>query len=146
MPKQIGALAEAGALLVKTFKLPKNLAECADALYVTRGVRLELAKQVEELEKREKQLREKLINELPKSKSTGIAGKLARASVYSEPVPTVKDWDKLWSYIQKTGHFDLLHKRLAADAVKSRWENKETVPGVERFNVVKVSLEKVAKS
>jgi hypothetical protein len=135
--------AVAAALLAKPFKLPANLAHAADQLYETQHARLALKGALEDLKKRETQLREHLIAKLPKSDSTGVAGKLARASVYTTPEPLVEDWPKFYKHVQKTGHFDLLHKRLSGDAVKSRWEAKEVVPGVGRINVPKVSLEKV---
>lgn len=128
----------------KPFKIPDNLAVCGDLLYTTRQERLVLAKQVEELEEREKKLREHLINKLPKSKSSGIAGKVARVSIYTDPIPVIQDESKFWAHFHKTKQHDLIQKpRLSKEAIASRWENKEVVPGVGRFNVVKVSLEKI---
>lgn len=133
----------AKATAAPKFKMPKTLAECADLLYATRIARLALQKQAEVKEAEERQLRERLINELPKSKALGIAGKVARATIETKPVPTVEDWDRFYQHVKKTGHFDLLHKRLSEDAVKQRWEDHKVVPGVGKFNAVKVSLEKL---
>jgi hypothetical protein len=133
------------ATKIKPFKLPKTLAECADLLYRTREDRLAMKKLLAHLEGREKKLRDHLIDKLPKGKSTGVAGRLARASIYTEPTPTVEDWDALWRHVKKTGHFDLLQKRISKEAVEARWGANKTVPGVGRFNVVRVSLEKVKR-
>ncbi len=130
--------------MTKKFKVPDNLALCADLLYTTRQERLKLAKDLEVMEDQEKQLREHLINKLSKSKSSGIAGKGARASIYTDPIPVIQDEKAFGAHLHKTKQHDLIQKpRLSKEAITSRWENKEVVPGVGRFNVVKVSLEKV---
>lgn len=125
------------------FKMPKTLALCADELYKTRETRLAAAKVVEELEKKESALKEHLINNLPKSDASGVAGKLARVTIVTKIIPQVKDWDKLYKFIKKTGSFDLMQRRLTDTAIQERWDNGKEVPGVEPFNVVKVSLNKV---
>src|SRR4051812_19680228 len=100
------ALEGADMLLAKPFKLPTNLALAADGLYTTKAARLSLAKALEALEEREKQLKDLLIEKLPKSQASGIAGKIARASIVTDPVPTVEDWDRLYAFVKKTGQFD----------------------------------------
>lgn len=44
--------------------------------------------------------------------------------------PNVESWPKLLDYIVKTGSVDLLQKRVTASAVKKRWEDDQTIPGV----------------
>jgi hypothetical protein len=125
------------------FKMPKTLALCADELYKTREARLVAQKAVEALESKESALKEHLINNLPKSDASGVAGKLARVTIVTKVIPQVKDWDKFYKFIKKTGSFDLMQRRLTDTAVQERWDNGKEVPGVEPFNVVKVSLNKV---
>jgi len=124
-------------------KLPKTLAACADELYKTREARLAAQKAVDALQAKESLLKEHLINNLPKSDASGVAGKLARVTVVTKPVPQVSDWDKFYAFVKKTGSFDLMQRRLADSAVKERWDNGKTVPGVEPFNVVSISMNKV---
>lgn len=81
------------------FKIPTKLAACADLLYQTRERRLALNREAEELERQEAALKEHLINNLPKSLSTGVAGTVARAAIVTKEIPTVKDWDGLQGYI-----------------------------------------------
>jgi hypothetical protein len=126
-----------------TFKPPKTLAACADELYKTRELRLAAQKATDELQAKETALKEHLINNLPKSDASGVAGKLARVTVVTKPIPQVKDWDKLYKFIKKTGAFDLLQRRLTDTAIKERWDNGKEVPGVEPFNVVSISMNKV---
>lgn len=125
------------------FKVPKSLATCADMLYQTREQRLTLQTTLDELKKQESELRKHLINHLPKSDASGIAGKLARATVKMKEVPQARDWSKVWKYIKKNDRFDLLQKRLSDAAVLEMWDNGKEIPGVEHFNAVTISLNKV---
>lgn len=126
-----------------TFKVPKSLAACADLLYTTKARRLEVQKQVDELEKQEIQLKEYIINNLPKSQATGVAGKLARVTLVQKTKPQVQDWDKFYAYVKKNGAFEMLQRRLSDAAIQERWDNKKQVPGVEPFKVTTVSVNKV---
>ena len=126
-----------------TFKLPKSLGACADRLYELRQRRLAVQKEVDKLAAEEAALREHIINTLPKSEASGIAGKLARVTVITKQVPQVKDWDAFYKFVKKTGSFDLLQRRLTDQAMKERWEAGKEVPGVEHFNAVSISLNKV---
>lgn len=125
------------------FKIPKTLALCADLLYQTREKRLALQKDVDELASQESQLRDHIINNLPKSDATGVAGKIARATIVMKTVVEVEDWDALYKHVKKTGEFELLQKRVASKAVEERWDNKKKVPGLKPMQVPSVSLNKV---
>lgn len=124
-------------------KLPKTLAACADLMQKVRQERLAAQKVVEALQKQESFIEEHLINSLPKSEATGVAGKTARATVVVKDYPTVTDWDSFYKYIKKTGSFELLQRRLSEGAIKERWEGKKTIPGVGVFKRSKISLTKV---
>src|SRR5262245_360287 len=121
-------------------KFPKTLGACVDLLYTLQQERLELQRQAEEIGKRESVLKEHLIQTIPKSDATGVAGKLARVTIDSKPVPKVNDWPKFYAYIKKHDAFDLLQRRVGEGAVKERWDAKENIPGVERFNAPKVHV------
>lgn len=124
-------------------KLPKSLAACADLLYTTKQARLAADKVAEELKKKEAAIEEHIIANLPKSDATGIAGKVARASIVVKTIPIVKDWDAFYAYIKKNNAFELLQRRLSEGAIQERWDAKKTVPGVDTFKRSKVSLTKV---
>jgi hypothetical protein len=125
------------------FQVPESLAACADLLYTTREMRLDIEKQVDALKQRETQLREHLINTLPKGEASGIAGRIARVAIVVKEEPQVQDWDAFYGYIKEHDAFDLLQKRMSAPAVKARWQEDETVAGVGVFNNVTISLRKV---
>jgi len=124
------------------FFIPKTLAACADLLYTTREDRLAAKKNLDALEEHEKALKEHLINNLPKGAAKGVTGQIARVTIETEPVPTVEDWNKVYKYIAKTGSFDLLGRSISSKAVQLRWENKQKIPGIGTFNVVKVHINK----
>lgn len=130
---------------VKKFQVPKSLGAAADCLYQLKEERLRLQKEVEQLEANEKLVKNYLIDNLPKSQALGVAGKVARATIITQVVPSVKaeNWPLVFAYIKKKGAFDLMQKRLSTAAVESRWNEGLEIPGVEPFNIVKVSLNKV---
>ena len=125
------------------FKIPKALGACADLLYETKNKRLLLQKEVDALAAQEVLLKQHIIDTLPKSEASGVAGKLARVTVVTKVVPQVQDWDAFYKYVKKNSAFDLLNKALNKAAVEARWENNKTVGGVGSFNAVSVSVNKV---
>lgn len=124
-------------------KIPKKIGEAVDLYYTTRLARLAAEKVAADIDADEKLLREHLINTIPKSAASGIAGRLARATIVPKIVPTVEDWDAFHKYVIKTKDFSLLQKRLGEAAIRERWDAGKKVPGVIAFNAVTVSLNKV---
>lgn len=125
------------------YKFPKAMGACADRLYQLRQKRLEMQKEVDKVAAEESALKEHIINTLPKSEASGVAGKLARATVVTKEVPQVEDWDAFYKYVKKTGQFDLMQRRLTDAAIKERWEHGKEIPGVKHFQAVTVSINKV---
>lgn len=122
-----------------TYVPAKNLAQVGDDWYAMRAERLRLEKEVEALKANEALARNHLIDTLPVSQATGIAGKLVRVSIVSKEKPVIDaengGWDKLYKYIQKEapknpGVWSLLQKRLGEATVKEVWESGKKVPGV----------------
>ena len=125
------------------FKFPKTMGACADRLYQLRQKRLEMQKEVDKIAAEEAALKEHIINTLPKSEASGVAGKLARVTVVTKEVPQVEDWDAFYKYVKKTGQFDLLQRRVSDGAIKERWEAGKEIPGIKHFQAVTVSINKV---
>ena len=125
------------------FQPPKELGAVADELFQLKEQRGRVQKIADAIEEREKLLKAWVIDNLPKSKSTGVSGQLATVTIVTKDIPTAKDWDKIYAFILKHKSFDLLQRRLAEGSVKERWENDETIPGIEHFNAVTVSVTKV---
>ena len=136
--------------------LPKSLAACADRLYTVRELRLSNDRTSKVFKEEETQLRDKLINELPKSEASGIAGKVARATVVTKDIQQAEDWSAVYDWVideaikhrrKKTGleHsvFDIFQRTLVMSAIDERLERGEKIPGLKTFKVVTVSLSKV---
>jgi len=126
-----------------TFKIPATLGKCADRLYKLKELASEKRKELEVLEEEASAIREHIIETLPKSDASGVSGKFAHVKVVTSTVPTVKDWDSFYAYIHKHKSYELLNRKPTAAAIQERWDAGKEIPGVERFNVVKVSLTKV---
>lgn len=126
-----------------SYKFPKTLGACADLLYRIKAERLEEQKRVDKIKAKETALKEHIIEVLPKSEALGVAGKVARVTVVTKLVAQVEDWPALYKYIGRTKSWDLLQRRVADGAVKARWDDGKQVPGVGRFTVVDLSINKL---
>jgi hypothetical protein len=122
--------------------VPKTIGACADRLYKIKELKSELNRQSAVLDKEESEIKEHVINTLPKDEVNGVAGKLGRVTIKKTPKPSVKDWAKLYAYILKKKDFSLLQRKPSEAAIKDRWNEGEKVPGVESFTVVTVSVTK----
>lgn len=121
---------------------PKTIGACIDQMYKLRAKRQQIEKQAEDVKQQEAELEKHILDSFNKTDLDGARGKLAVAGITQSTVPTVKDWDQLYRYIKKEGAFDLLQRRVSATAYRERLEAEEVVPGVEPFNVIKLSLKK----
>lgn len=120
-------------------KKAPSFAACADMLYDKRQERLAADKVAAALKTEEQELLDYIIDNLPKD-SGGAVGRHHKVETYNDAKPVVKDWDALYKYIKRTGKFELLQRRLGEGAAQELIDDKKTPPGVELFNVVKVSL------
>ena len=71
---------------------------------------------------------------------TEVAGQLARAKMGLKSVPRVSDWQEVYAYIQVTGSFDLLHKRIGTKAVEERWNIGQNIPGIEQVVIPDIQV------
>lgn len=124
-------------------KWPKAIGACADLLYNMRANRLLEKKKVDDLETQEKALKEHIIQVLPKSESSGVAGAVARVQVLSAEEPQVKDWDAFTKHILKTKDLALLTKAINKSYINELYEQGKLPPGIEMFPIIKVSCTKV---
>jgi hypothetical protein len=118
----------------------KELAKRADAYAKAKAERLVADKIAAALKAEESKLKTFLMETMVEQGLTAIGGAIVRLELDSEPVqePVVEDWPKLYKYIQKTGDFSLLEKRIGKAAVKEQWENGKKLPGVGSFPVWKL--------
>lgn len=127
-------------------KIPKSVAAAADMYWEMNQKRLAMQREVDAIEADEKALKEHLINAIPKSQATGVAGKFARVTVVTKDVPTVTDWDAFYGHVAKNkakGGFALLGRRLSDTAIREIWDSGKQVPGVGHFTAVTLSVSRV---
>jgi len=124
------------------YKFPATFGGIADRLYELNKSRLAQQKIADAIEEEEKALKAHLIATMPKDDTGGI-GKVARVSLGSKEVPQVKDWPTFYKFILKTKNFSFLQKRVGEAMIKEIWDSGKTVPGVEPFSVITVSLNKI---
>jgi len=138
------------------WKAPKTLAAGADLLWQLQAQRTVAQKIADEIEAKEKAVKNWLIDNLPKSDANGISGKLCRVTIVKKEVPRAEDWSLVYSGIvaeyQKhakkkdglqDGAFSLLQRRLGEAAVKEVWEAGKAIQGVGKFTATTLSINKV---
>ena len=155
-PKQMG-IEELAPAYVQTSEnpldvggpLPKSIGRVADLYSDVRTLRLAMDKEVDTVKAREHELREYIISNLSKTGKdggdTGASGLRYRAQIVSKDVPRAADWSKIHAYIQKTGRFDLVQKRLSEKAVMDMVEDKQEIPGIEVVSIPDVSITKIGR-
>jgi hypothetical protein len=119
-----------------------KLGALIDQAYTIRAKRLELEKKVDDLKAKQKQIEDEILEGFNKSEIDGAKGSLATASITRVTVPTVTDFGAFADYILKTKQLDLLERRPSRSACQERWKDGQTLPGVEPFEKVGVSLNK----
>lgn len=125
-------------------KIPKRPGACADKLYETLQKRLDLQKQVDALAKEESALKQHLIDTLPKSDANGVQGKLCRVTVVVKEQPQVVDQEAFRKYLNRTKRWDLAYNlRPSPSGIREMWEDGKKIAGVEKFNAVTISMNKV---
>lgn len=120
----------------------QNLGILADRLYETRQQRLELQRQVKALEAEESELKSYFLEQLPNIEATGVQGNYACVTLSASTVPTVRDWGAIYSYIYERKAWHLLQRRLNEAAIKEMWQDGGQIPGIEGFEVQKISVTK----
>lgn len=124
---------------------PKKLGEIIDELYQKRASRLVLTKSVDALKAEEAELRRLIIQRLQDVGLDSGRGTMATASITKDDQANVKDWSALENYILEHKSFDLLQRRVSITAIRARWDNDESLPGVEKVTLTDLSLTKASK-
>ena len=133
-----------GARFTKGYELPVGIGPKADEYSTVREARLAAEKYAEVIKKRETELYDSIMGALDESTESGGVGKLYSVQRVEKDRNNVEDWEKLHAYIQQSGDFNLLQKRLSDKAVNELLEDGKEVPGVKVTQVPTLSFRKVA--
>lgn len=127
----------------KKFNPPKTLGACIDQAYALRSERIALQRTTDAIGEQETLMREHIINTFGKSDINGAMGKRASCNIVPKRVPTVKDWSKFYAFIHSNKAYELLQRRVHEKAWREYLDDGRSVPGVETFDVITLSLTKL---
>jgi len=121
-----------------------ELAALADAYWQTKTKRLAADKVAAALKTDESAMEAKIIEQMLKQNISATGGKEVILTLPSPKYePAVTDWGKYWQYAKEQDDPSLFERRPGRAAIKERWEDGLTVPGVEKFPVYKLSKQGV---
>lgn len=123
---------------------PSTIGGCVDNLYEARAKRLDLQKQVDQMAEVERQYENHILDTFDKSELKGVKGNLATASIKRTTVYQISDWDTFANYVAETKQFDLLRKQPGSRACAERFDAGDSIPGIEPFAKISLSLTKAS--
>ena len=124
--------------------LPTTLGALADEYAYVRQARLDKDKEAASIKERETEIYNVVLSALSESEDTGASGKHYRVQRVSKTVNNVEDWTALQAYIQQSGAFEMLQRRLADKAVKEYAETTGALPpGVKAAEIATLSFTKI---
>ena len=118
-------------------------AQRIDELFSLKQARLAAQKDVDAMKEEEDSLLAALTQEMIENGDEVEAGTRGRLTIKVKEEPEVTNWNELYDHIKKTGEVDLLQKRPMVSAIKARWEEGTSVPGVTKLEVQYAVLGKV---
>ena len=123
-------------------KTKKTIGELIDDLAEIRDQRRELKTQDDELRAQYVEIEATTIEEMKKQSLEKASGDLASASISENEVPSVKDWNKLTSWIKKNAAYHLFERRVSKAAWSELVTNRKgrPLPGVESFEKVSLNI------
>lgn len=128
---------------VKGEAMPTTTGAQADLYAEVREKRLAMDKEAAAVKDRETEIFNTIIATLNESTDTGAAGKHHRVQRVTKTVQNVADWPAFWGFIQQTGSFEMLQKRLADKAVTEYTEANGLPPGIVTAEVATLSFSKI---
>lgn len=117
-----------------------------DALWNIRDQRRKLDAESKKLKAQEDEMELALIARLKPMKVDGIRGKLASVSMTEVKVPKIdpEQWTEFMQWMAKTKNYHFVQKRISEPALREAMDLKLKVPGLQTFDVTKLSLLTVA--
>lgn len=120
-----------------------NIAQQIDRLFNIREAKRELAEEMKLLDEQYAAVEAALIEALNGQGIPSARSTLATATVTSAVMPNVKDWTAFHEYIRDHDALYLLERRPSVVACRELFQAGETLPGVEPYEKVGLSLTKL---
>jgi hypothetical protein len=138
LPLKIIAKVQAGKSVT-----PSELGTLIDIAKLREATRLAADKHAAACKADEQLVKLAVMAALNEQEVRGAAGREFSATIKTDEVPTVKDWTLFYEYIRANDAFDMLERRPSKAAVKARWDDGKSVPGVDKFPVDKLLFSKL---
>lgn len=116
-----------------------------DEYYLIREQRLELDRESKEIQKKETELKDRIIAYMEEERAGTIGGMLATVKLKITPKPNAKDWGEIWEWVKANDAPDIYYRRLNESALTERRDQGVNVPGVEWYPVASISVSKGVK-
>ena len=123
-----------------------TLGQAIDNLYTARAARLAKAKEVKDLQVTEAIAKAQVLQMLNAIGLAKASGMTATASITTEDIPFIKDWEAVHEYIKINDRFDLLQKRIGVVAWRDLFKDGILVPGTEPAVDTDISLTKSTRN
>lgn len=123
-----------------------TLGQAIDNLYAARAARLAKAKEVKDLQVTEAIAKAQVLQMLNDTGLAKASGMTATASITTEDIPFIKDWEAVHEYIKINDRFDLLQKRIGVVAWRDLFKDGILVPGTEPAVDTDISLTKSTRN
>ncbi len=120
-----------------------DLIQLINRYALAREERLALQRQVDNLAKNEAIFKSNLIDKLNEQGLAAAASARFMVKYTMTDKPIAGNWEEIYQYIKENDAYDLLQRRLGEAAVRARWEDGITIPGVQTFPVDKLTVSKV---
>jgi len=123
-------------------KLPAAIGKKVDRYFVLLKERLALDKKVKAAKVKENAVRDQIIDALNKEKLDSAKGSLGTVSLTRPEVGQPDDWPVIFSWIKKTGNFDILKRGLSQSGLNDVFAHdpkikKKGIPGISIVTVTK---------
>jgi hypothetical protein len=101
-----------------------------------------LEEQIKGLNSKLKDLQGQFIQRCKEVGTEYARGRLGSATIVENVVPKIDDWDLVAEWIKDNDALYLLHRRVSSVAWKELQDMGETIPGIEPFTNITLSLRK----
>jgi len=122
-----------------------SLGKMVDEMYALRNQKLDLNKQVKDINARISDLQELVLDRMDGEDMEVSAGHDATARRATTIVPVVQDWTAFEKYIMDNDALYMLERRCASNSFRELNAQGVEIPGVKPFNRVTISLTKKSK-
>ncbi len=119
------------------------LSKLVDEFTAKKTERLAADKVAKALKKEETDLEEVILTELISNEVGSVGGTTHRVTRQIKKKPVVDDWPKFYAYMIKNKATELLQRRLNVAAIEEHADNDDPVPGIDYFEVNKLSVSKL---